>query len=240
MVRKLIMEKLLEHGLTMKDASLQIGRTHSYLQQFLKRGVPVELGERDREQLADVLKVPENQLRGPSDKLPAREYARLTTDVPNITHIINKSDSEQNSRDNPTAIKATFGNRDLPVFGTAQGGSGGALIVSDRAVDWEARPDFLLKVEDAYGMIVSGDSMAPEHKNASTALVNPHIPPRNGDTCIFRSHKDDGEVLVLIKELRRFNDQTWYVHQHNPPKDFQLKRSDWQICHVTVGNYFRR
>lgn len=240
MVRKLILEKLIELDLTMKDASLRIGRTHSYLQQFLKRGIPVELGERDRARLAGVLNVPEEQLRGPSDKLPAREYARLTAEPQNVTHIINKSEVEHNSRDNHVTIKPTFGNRDLPVFGTAQGGSGGALIVTDRAVDWEARPDFLLKVEDAYAMIVSGDSMAPEHKNGSTALVNPHIPPRGGDTCIFRSHKDDGEVRVLIKELRRFNDQTWFVHQHTPPKDFQLKRAEWQVCHVTVGNYFRR
>src|SRR6185369_2185379 len=135
-------------------------------------------------------------------------------------------------------VRPLFGDRDLPVFGTAMGGSGGALVVTDRAVDWESRPDFLLRVEDAYGMIVSGDSMSPQFENGSTAIVNPHIPPRSGDTCIFRRHKDDGETLVLIKKLRRFTDETWYVQQFNPARDFQLKRSEWQICHVTVGGYF--
>ncbi len=198
----------------------------------------MELGERDRAALAAVLGVHEDQLRGHSPKLPAKEYARLSSAVNERPPY--KTGAAHNSLDTPIPIKQIVGERDLPVFGTAQGGSGGALVVTDRPVDWESRPDFLLRVEDAYGMIVSGDSMAPEHKSGSTALVNPHLPPRNGETCIFRSHKDDGEVVVMIKELRRFNDQTWFVHQHNPPKDFQLKRTEWQICHVTVGNYFRR
>ena len=233
-VRKLILEKLSERGFTMKEASIRIGKSHSYLQQFLKRGIPVELGERDRKALADILQVSEDQLRGVSPTLPSKEYTK-PVELPPQNYRIG-----QKLLDIPIPIKHLQGERDLPVFGTAQGGSGGALVVTDRPVDWESRPDFLLRVEDAYGIIVSGDSMSPEHKNGSTALVNPHLPPRNGETCIFRSHRDDGEVLVLIKELRRFNDQTWYVHQHNPPKDFQLKRSEWQVCHVTVGNYFRR
>lgn len=240
MVRKLIKDRIDELDLDMKKVSLGIGRSHSYLQQFISRGSPKVLSERDRKRLAELLGVPEDQLRGFSDPLPAREYTKASVPVSNVIPLIERSTATENSLDNLKEKRLIFGNRDLPVFGTAQGGREGALIITDRAVDWEARPDFLLKVEDAYAMIISGDSMAPEHKDGSTALVNPHIPPRSGHTCIFRSHKDDGEVLVMIKELRRFNDQIWYVHQHNPPRDFQLKRSEWQICHVTVGNYFRR
>lgn len=237
-MRKLILEKLAERGLTMKDASIRIGKSHSYLQQFLKRGIPVELGEHERAALAAVLGVEEVLLRGTSPKLPAKEYSKPSMHPVDAAPY--KNGIGQNQLDIPIPIKSLSTDRDLPVFGTAQGGSEGALVVSDRPVDWESRPDFLLRVEEAYGIIVRGDSMAPEHKNGSTALVNPHLPPRNGDTCIFRSHKDDGEVIILIKELRRFNDTTWYVHQHTPAKDFQLKRAEWQICHVTVGNYFRR
>lgn len=240
MVRKLILERLQELGLNMAQISRQLGRNETYLQQFMKKGSPRELRERERSVLAEILKVPEDQLRGFSDPLPAREYTKASVPVSNVIPLIEHSTGPENSLDNFKEIRPIFGNRDLPVFGTAQGGREGALVISDRAVDWEARPDFLLKVTDAYAMIIRGDSMAPEHKDGSTALVNPNIPPRNGHTCIFRCHKDDGEVLVMIKELRRFNDQTWYVHQHNPPKDFQLKRSEWQICHVTVGNYFRK
>lgn len=131
------------------------------------------------------------------------------------------------------------GDQDLPVFGTAQGGTG-ALIVSDRAVDWVVRPAPLLRVKDGYGMIVTGDSMDPAIKSGATALVNPHLPPRAGDLCVFRNHQDDGTVLVCIKELRRQTDTAWHVRQLNPRKDITLKKSEWQVCHVTVGSFYGR
>ncbi len=196
----------------------------------------MELGEYPRARLAALLDVPEDALRGRSAKLPAREYAKppATASVPAPY----KSGIGQNPLDSPLPIAALLGHADLPVFGTASGGQGGALIMSGEAVDYVVRPAPLLRVKDGYGMIVTGDSMSPQHENGSTALVNPHLPPRSGDTCVFRSHHDDGTVLAIIKKLRRFTDETWFVSQFSPKKDYQLKRSEWQICHVTVGNYF--
>ncbi len=242
MVRKLILEKLEEKGFTMSEASLKIGRSHSYLQQFLKRGVPAELHEAERAKLADLLDVPEDQLRGESARLPKREYVRSnlgTKDSPldllAQTSLGSGSGQIPNSKVTPGA--ELVGDTDLPVFGTAQGGQG-ALIVTDRAVDWVVRPAPLLRVRDGYGIIVTGDSMAPEHKHGSTALVNPHLPPRTGDTCVFRSHADDGTVHAVIKELRGETGAVWKVRQHNPKKDYTLKKSEWQVIHKTVGNYF--
>jgi phage repressor protein C with HTH and peptisase S24 domain len=242
-VRKLILERLEELGLTMTEASLKIGKNQTYLQQFLKRGTPGELPEKSRLPLAQLLGIPEEQLRGPSSKLPKREYVKavssrqsLVVDTPNN---MNRMHEDQQLAQIITPGAQLVGERNLPVFGTAQGGSG-ALIVTDEAVDWVVRPDPLLRVKDGYGMIVTGDSMDPAHTHGSIALVNPHIPWRAGDTCIFRSHADDGTVHVMIKKLRRWTDDTWYVSQYNPPKDFTLKRSEWHICHVTVGNFFAR
>lgn len=236
-VRKLILEKLVERGLTMSEASIKIGRNHAYLQQFLKRGIPMELGENERAKLSDILGIPESLLRGTSAPLPAREYAKSSSLLGNNTGM---SPAVHNLVDNPTLLPPSFGSADLPVFGTAQGGSGGSLIMSNEAVDWVIRPAPLLRVRDGYGMIVSGESMSPRIENGSTALVNPHLPWRNGDLCVFRKHDDDGTVHALIKELRRFNDEAWFVRQLNPKKDFTLKRTEWQICHVLVGSYFSR
>jgi len=238
-VRKLILDKIAERGLTMKEVSLRIGHSHSYLQQFLKRGVPEELGEHDRAALASLLQVPENELRGKSPALAPKPYIKSSVSVAEIQPDIKLSESGHVRIDSPLQIAAVFGDRDLPVFGTAQGGSG-ALIVTDQAVDYVVRPAPLLRVRDGYGMIVTGDSMSPKVESGDTVLVNPNIPPRNGDTCVFRCHQDDGTVLVIVKKLRRFNDETWFVSQHNPQKDFTLKRSEWQICDVTVGSYFSR
>jgi repressor LexA len=79
MVRRLIADRLAELGLQMKDVSLRIGRNDTYLHQYMKRGVPVELKETDRKRLADILKLHEDQLRGPSATLPKRSYAKNGT-----------------------------------------------------------------------------------------------------------------------------------------------------------------
>lgn len=239
-VRKLILEKLAEKRLTMSEASIRIGRNHAYLQQFLKRGIPAQLPERERGELSAVLGVPEDELRGTSPALPKKEYAKVSSGGEAEPQPLNKMlDTGQLRVDNKHMLAPIFGDRDLPVFGTAQGGSG-ALIVTDQAVDYVVRPAPLLRVRDGYGMIVTGDSMSPKIENGDTVLVNPHLPPRSGDTCIFRSHADDGTVLAIVKKLRRFTDDVWFVSQHNPAKDYQLKRSEWQVCHVTVGSYFGR
>ncbi len=241
MVRKLILEKLAEKGLTMSAASLKIGKNHAYLQQFLKRGYPVELGEKSRIPLAELLGVPEDQLRGPSSKLPKREYVKVNP-TPRESLVVGTERTSIVSADGQDLQKVIpaaelLGETDLPVFGTEQDGRG-ALIVTDRPVNWVARPSFLLRVRDGYGMIVTGDSMAPEHKSGSTALVNPHLPPRVGDSCVFRRHDDDGTVHAIIKELRGETSTAWKVRQHNPRRDFTLKKTEWQVCHKTVGNYF--
>lgn len=240
MVRQLILQKLEEKGLTMSEASLKIGKNHAYLQQFLKRGHPIELSERARIPLAELLGVPEEQLRGPSNKLPKRDYVKVNGSsresvIAGSSAVPIPLSNDQAARILPGAD--LFAGNDLPVFGTAQGGQG-ALIVTHGPVDWVARPTVLLRVQDGYGMIVTGDSMAPEHKSGSTALVNPHLPPRVGDSCVFRSHDDDGTVHAVIKELRGETEAVWKVRQHNPHKDYTLKKAEWQICHKTVGNYF--
>lgn len=241
-VRKLILDRLNDLGLKMSEASIKIGKNHAYLQQFLKRGIPAQLPEDVRGAIAELLKVPEDDLRGTSAKLPKREYVK--SNIPNESLVAPESTAvivpiNKHNPPGTTPGAQLFGERDLPVFGTAQGGEG-AILLTNEAVDWVLRPDSLLRVKDGYGIIVTGDSMSPEHKSGSTALVNPHLPPRAGDACIFRSHADDGAVKICIKELVRQTEDAWHVRQHNPPKSITLKKAEWQVCHVTVGNYFRR
>jgi phage repressor protein C with HTH and peptisase S24 domain len=238
-VRKLILDRAADTGTNLAELSRKIGKNHAYLQQFVKRGIPAELPEKVRHSLAPALGVSESSLRhdnqnGTVNHRPLPVERRI---VDSLTQDKLASDARKEADFKPGA--ELFGEADLPVFGTAQGGRG-ALIVTDRAVDWVVRPAPLLRVRDGYGMIVSGDSMDPAMRAGWTALVNPHLPPRPGDICIFRSHSDDGEVHVCIKELVRFTDELWHVRQYNPRKSYTLKRSEWQVCHVTVGNYSGR
>lgn len=64
-MRKRLVNAIEDRGLTLKDASLRIGRNHAYLQQFVERGIPARLKEGDRVKLSALLNVPEKELGAP-------------------------------------------------------------------------------------------------------------------------------------------------------------------------------
>jgi phage repressor protein C with HTH and peptisase S24 domain len=146
----------------------------------------------------------------------------------------------------PEAIPAAVplvGVRDLPVFGSVEGG-GGAVIVSSEPVDFVRRPAPLAQVKDGYAILVSGESMVPAFEPGDTVLVHPHLPPvRDCDVVLYGRDRDDNEV-VTIKRLVRSSTKEWYLRQWNPPAggkpEFTLPRKDWPKCHRIVGKYSRR
>jgi phage repressor protein C with HTH and peptisase S24 domain len=72
-VRKRILRAISERGMDMKSLSLAMGRNAAYMQQFFDRNIPLELKERDRKRVADLLGIPENEIGGPitADTVPA-------------------------------------------------------------------------------------------------------------------------------------------------------------------------
>jgi hypothetical protein len=238
-VRKLIQERLDELGLNYSEVSKRLGHSHAYIQQFLKRGSPKELRERERYMLAEILQVPETELRGTSASLPAKNYARnvatpqLSVDQGSTGGLTKVGAGPQGT---PVA-EQIFGAFDLPLFGIVHG-TGGELIVSDHAVAWVARPFFLMRVEGAYALMISTNAMAPAIRRGAQALVHPHPPPRVGDLCVFRSHSEESPDKILIKEYLGETDSVWKARRYNPDCRVILKKSEWQTCHRIVGTYF--
>src|SRR5581483_11650193 len=209
LARKLIEDRINALGLNYTEVSRRLHRNETYLQQFLKKGSPRELRERERHLLAEILKVSEEDLRGPSTPLPKRSYEKKASGQVESSIDRARPVAPQSGLGNATVPSAElFGVNDLPVYGTTPG-QDGALIVSELAIDWVARPAMLMRVRDGYGVIVSDDLMAPEHKMGSIALVNPHLPARIGSSCVFRSKDHSGKELVLIREYRGQTDTHW-------------------------------
>jgi hypothetical protein len=238
-VRELIKRQLEQARLSMSEASLKIGRNASYLQQFLKRDVPKELHERERIRLAELLGIDENELRGKSTPLTSRPYIkngdRLQSQAPSA---ISMTGGKQIPLDSPRFFPISEMTQDLPVFATTQV-AGGAMVMSTKPIDRMLRPNFLLHVDDAYGLIVIDDAMDPEVKNGATVQVHPHLPAKNGDACLFRSSADP-DTNVLVRQLVSANDGAWKVCQHKPHKVYSLKKSEWPVCHLVVAVFPRR
>src|SRR5438552_9579186 len=105
---------------------------------------------------------------------------------------------------------------DFPVYASAEGGPG-EIIRSSEPIDFIPRPSHLVHVKDAYGLLVTGNSMAPEYKNGEMAIVEPSLPVMPDEVHIFYAEKD-GEARATIQHLRRVTADRWLVRQHNPPE----------------------
>jgi hypothetical protein len=74
-IRAFIERRVLERGTSLAAASRAIGKNEAYLQQFVKRGTPRQLGENDRRRLAMHLSVDERLLGARDPWAPASEDA---------------------------------------------------------------------------------------------------------------------------------------------------------------------
>jgi hypothetical protein len=63
-VRRLVLDKSKELEITMADMSKAVGKAHSFISQFIKRGTPKYLPEEVRHKLSKVIGVSEELLRG--------------------------------------------------------------------------------------------------------------------------------------------------------------------------------
>lgn len=93
----------------------------------------------------------------------------------------------------------------------------------------------------AYGVYLVGGAhnMSPAYEEGDMLTVNRDLSVRPGDDCIFLCGDGDGAPLFLVKRLLRLTPEKWHVRQFDPPKDFDLERSQWQEAHRVTGKYCR-
>lgn len=130
------------------------------------------------------------------------------------------------------------GDRDIPVFGTAEAG-GGILIMGNEPIDVTRRPAPLENVRDAYGVLITGDSMIPVLRPGHIALVNPHLPPVADEEVILQ-REDHGQRYGMVKTFLHQTNLNWRLRQWNKRADFSRPRKEWPICHLVVAKYSRR
>ncbi len=194
-----------------KALSSAIAKNHAYVQQFVERGTPRELKQRDEQAIRDII-------GGKAPTPPTRSTAFKPLITPGSELV---------------------GARDFPIYAAAQGGEGHVIITFD-PVEVVKRPAILEGVRDAYGVLLTGSSMEPAYWPGDMALVHPHLPPaRDTDVVLFHV-PPHSEAEAIIKRLTSFNDKEWRLKQYNPADDFTESRVEWSICHRVVGKYNAR
>ena len=80
-IRKKIARLITERGLNYAKVSLSIGKNIAYIQQFIKNGSPRRLGEVERQKLARLLKVDEQELTDSPLKVSSSSAPSVNQDI---------------------------------------------------------------------------------------------------------------------------------------------------------------
>lgn len=200
-VRALIVRKADELGETLSSLSKKAGKNHAYLQQFVRRGVPEELPEKVRGRLAELIRVPERELRagGGEPALPGLPVAVAP-------------------RNAMIGGPVQFGPT-IPLYGQAAAGKDGRFILNGNRVADILAPPVLAGVRDAYAVYVVGESMEPRYFPGEAVFVNPRAPVRRGDFVVAQVAADEGEApFAFIKRFVSRDARALRLEQLNPRK----------------------
>jgi hypothetical protein len=283
-VRQLLAKRISElrsTGLTMAEVSRQLERNPAYLQQFISRGVPTELDERDRHKLAEILQLNPEELRGPGRTrkwqraiewrpepgtpvghgqsgspvfredvfVSHRKNEELASHLTELLQALSES-KKQSSIDSFRSRHKGF----LPVY---------RLVEDDKSLRIGIQARTLLPKEvssnfgnNAYGVVIVDDLMAPELRTGGIAIADPDLPPRPRTTCIFRKGNVDEGGEVLVRRLYEISEENFQVYSYvnfanalnkferglkltkqnlELPKFETLSRKAYPHCHVIVG-----
>lgn len=199
--RQLIVDKAKELDETLASLSEQIGRNHAYLQQFIKRGIPAALPERERGLLAPLLGVPEESLRGP-EKATLRATAA-------------PRNAKMGER---IALQGT-----VPAYGHAAGGRDGQFPLNGNKVADLLAPPRLASIPDAYAVYVAGNSMEPRYYAGEAVFVNPRLPVRRGDFVVAQIAAGEGDPPdAYVKRFISRDAKFLKLEQFNPRKQLRF------------------
>ncbi len=130
-----------------------------------------------------------------------------------------------------------MGPRDLPVLGSARGGSDGFdLDNGAAAMTYTDRPANLIGVQDAYAVYANGSSMEPRYYPGETLFVHPNRPARRGDFVVVQLAAEDGTTHGIIKRFISLSHDALVVEQFNPPRKLTYVASSVAAVHLIVGS----
>ncbi len=134
------------------------------------------------------------------------------------------------------------GTRDLPVMGTALGGSSkqadGMFVMNGEIHDYVERPPSLRGVASAYAVYVADTSMVPRYFPGETLHVHPgRAVVRGDDTFVvvqLRPDTDGEPPRALVKQFTRQTTDTLHLKQFNPAAELEFPLEQVESLHLII------
>lgn len=126
----------------------------------------------------------------------------------------------------------------LEVLGLAIGGPDGWNLWNGEVVQTINKPDNLIGIKGAYGVLIRGTSMSPRYDPNMIAHVHPWQEPVPGDYVVVQRkplHPGD-PPLAVVKRLVRRSASKVTLEQLSPPERFDVPASQIVSVHKIVGS----
>lgn len=206
-VRKRLAAAIKDRGLNYKQVSIEIGKNHAYIQQFIEREIPSKLGEDVRSRLSELLDIPEDELGGRAGR--SSRLREPTGDVANL------------------AIRGGLG------LGTVEGvetGDDGQIYADHVSGFWSFPPAVKAgwrNMPQVYSIPVEGDSMEPTLTSGSYVFVDmTHTVPSPED--IYACDYGDGLTIKRLQLIPRTN-KIRVMADNERYADYELLREDVRV-----------
>ncbi len=170
-VRRMIFTRARERRCTLADLSRAAGKNHSYMHQFLYRQTPAMLPEDVRHAVAEMLDLPEAQLR---------QNRQRPGDAANTAPLVTEASSRPAARranPPPSFLSTPSGSEGVPVFlDTDQ-------IALAQASEWSKWPGPATgQAAGTFGVYVSRSR--GRFRPGDLIFIRPRMPPREGDSVV--------------------------------------------------------
>ncbi|GAB5387163.1 MAG: hypothetical protein Alpg2KO_01310 [Alphaproteobacteria bacterium] len=132
------------------------------------------------------------------------------------------------------------GKEDLPVYASAQGGPGQVLLMDSEPIEYSQRPIVLHNLPEAFGLVLTGDSMEPAYRPGDTLMVAVGEPvQRSDDVLIVLNDRKAGQKVAMVKLILAQKPDELHLYQHNPPpgqdSHFSIPTKDVEMIAPVVG-----
>lgn len=214
-VRDLIVQRLKDRGISMKEASERLGRNAAYIQQFVERGIPKKIPEDVRPALAAMLGIEERILKGSLVPVNGATKKPLTFVRPGAT-----------------LTAENF----IKVLGMAECGPDGWSLWNGEIIDQVPRPPGLTHAPQAYAVYAVGHSMEPRYEAGELVYVHPGKPVTPGCYVLVQLvPKEEGEApRAVLKRLVKRTGSKVILSQFAPEKTFEIKADEIVSMHRVV------
>ena len=183
-IRLKIKDLLWQRGLSMREASLAIGRNHSYLYRFVERSKPRALTARDTVKLAELLGCEARELRHTSVP-PRKRWTRKPRPAPPVPAAVSVPEMEVEAAAGPGALNEEY---------------------ADERARWQL-PEAMIRHEGNADpaalriLRVRGNSMEPEMREGDRIVVDTaRRMPAMGE--LFVLWDGDGLVVKRVEKAR--------------------------------------